>query len=84
MQVEQISFAVERAAEMVEEMAEAAANRLPQGKLHDSAEFVEKLAEEIDKVAHLSVDLLEKVEEMEKKVDSFLDSAIQGKKADVR
>ncbi|XP_028757395.1 uncharacterized protein LOC114716550 [Neltuma alba] len=78
-ELEQISDVVEEVADKVEEVAEAAAKHLPEGKLQDAAEFIDKLAEEIEKNAHLAGDLLEKVEDMGDEVDSFLDSNNQDK-----
>ncbi|XP_028797101.1 uncharacterized protein LOC114752526 [Neltuma alba] len=81
---EEVSDVVEEVAEKVEEVAEAASKHLPEGKLQDAAEFVEEVAEKIDEEAHLAGDVLEKVEEMGKEVDSFVDSSThQDKTVDV-
>ena len=42
-------------------MAEEAVKHLPDGKLRDAVEFVEKVAEDIDKHAERAEDELEKV-----------------------
>ncbi|KAI9106493.1 hypothetical protein K1719_022021 [Acacia pycnantha] len=74
-ELEEISEVVEEVADAVEELAETAAKNLPEGKLHDAAEFIDKLAQEVEKDAHIAGHLLEKVEEtLERKVDSFIDS----------
>ncbi|XP_054796558.1 uncharacterized protein LOC129301953 isoform X2 [Prosopis cineraria] len=78
-EMEKISDVVEEVAEKVEEVAEAAAEHLPEGKLQDVAELIENLAEQIDKDAHLAGDVLDKVEEMVKEVDSFVDADAQEK-----
>ncbi|KAI4337658.1 hypothetical protein L6164_016044 [Bauhinia variegata] len=67
---EHVADVVEEVAENVEKVAEGAATHLPKGKLHDFAEFVEKVAQEIDRDANLAEHALEKVEEMEKEVES--------------
>ncbi|KAI9106497.1 hypothetical protein K1719_022025 [Acacia pycnantha] len=73
-ELEEISDAVEEVAEKVDEVAEAAAKHLPEGKLQDAAEFIEKVAERIDENAHIAGDVLHKVEEMGKEVESLLGS----------
>lgn len=45
----------------VEKVAEKAVKNLPKGKLHDVAEFVEKVAEDIEEHAQNADDALEKV-----------------------
>ncbi|XP_030542706.1 uncharacterized protein LOC115749850 isoform X4 [Rhodamnia argentea] len=64
---------VEEMAEKVEHVAEEVAEHLPDGKLKDAVTLVEHLAETADKDAHLAGDIIDKVEEVEKDVDSFME-----------
>ncbi|XP_061364225.1 uncharacterized protein LOC133307690 [Gastrolobium bilobum] len=79
-EAEQIADVVEEVAEGVEKVAEGAVKNIPEGKLHDTAEFVEKIAEDIDKQAKNAEDALEKVEDMEKEFESFLESTTHQEK----
>ncbi|KAI3412787.1 uncharacterized protein J3R85_016912 [Psidium guajava] len=64
---------VEEVAEKVEHVAEEVTEHLPDGKLKDAAALVEHWAETVDKDAHLAGDIIDKVEEVEKDVDSFME-----------
>lgn len=48
-------------AEKVDKVAEEALKHLPEGKIHDAVEFVEKVAEDVEKRAQRAEDALEKV-----------------------
>ncbi|KAG5063945.1 hypothetical protein GLYMA_02G210300v4 [Glycine max] len=65
---------IEDVAEGVDKVAEEAVKHLPDGKFRDAVEFVEKVAEDIDKRAERAEDALEKVENMEKEFESFIES----------
>ncbi|KAB1219985.1 hypothetical protein CJ030_MR3G020092 [Morella rubra] len=68
---------IEKVAEEVEKLAEEVANQFPEGgKVQNAATFVENIAKETIKDAHLAEDVIEKVEEVEKEVESFVDPAI--------
>ncbi|TKY56289.1 hypothetical protein E2542_SST20732 [Spatholobus suberectus] len=82
-EAERVADIVEEVAEGVEKVAEGAVEHLPKGKLHDAAEFVEKVAADIDKHAQNVEDVLEKVEDMEKEVDSFFESTTRQEKSTV-
>ncbi|XVF36648.1 hypothetical protein REPUB_Repub19eG0075200 [Reevesia pubescens] len=72
---ENISDAVEAVAEKVEKIADEIGDQLPEGgKLRATLELVEDLAEETAKNAHLTGDLIDKVQEMEDKMESFMES----------
>ncbi|RDX76214.1 hypothetical protein CR513_43815, partial [Mucuna pruriens] len=80
-EAERVADIVEEVAEGVEKVAEEAVKHLPKGKLHDAAELVEKVAADIDKHAQNAEDVLEKVEDMEKEVDSFFESTTRQEKS---
>ncbi|KAE8725976.1 Detected protein of unknown function [Hibiscus syriacus] len=72
---EHISDVVEQVAEKVEKVADEVGDQLPDGgKLRASLELVEDLAQEAAKDAHLAGDLIDKVQEMEDKLESFMES----------
>ncbi|XP_022772287.1 uncharacterized protein LOC111314932 [Durio zibethinus] len=72
---EQISDVVEEVAEKVEKIADEVGDQLPDGgKLQATLEVVEDLAEETAKNARLAGDLIDKVQEMEDKLESFMES----------
>lgn len=58
---EQIAEAIESVAEKVEQVADDIGNHLPEGKLKDVAEFVENVAKETARGAHLVDAAIEKV-----------------------
>ncbi|KAK8580379.1 hypothetical protein V6N13_143485 [Hibiscus sabdariffa] len=72
---EHISDVVEEVAEKVEKIADEMGDQLPDGgKLRATLELVEDLAEETAKNAHLAGDLIDKVQEMEDKLETFMES----------
>ncbi|XP_027333895.1 uncharacterized protein LOC113848521 [Abrus precatorius] len=79
-EAEQVADIVEEVAEEVEKVAEGVVKHLPEGKLHDAVESVEKVAEDIDKHAQNAEDVLEKVENVEKEVESFIESTARREK----
>ncbi|KAK7275803.1 hypothetical protein RIF29_16927 [Crotalaria pallida] len=79
-EVERVADIVEEVAETVEKVADVATKNLPEGKLHDAAEIVGQVAENIDMLAENAGNALEKVEEMGKEMESFIEStALQEK-----
>ncbi|XP_051137780.1 uncharacterized protein LOC127255996 isoform X1 [Andrographis paniculata] len=70
--VEKIADAVEHVAEEVDKVAEGIGAALPDGGLKSMVHFVEVLAEETAKDAQNVEDLMDKVEELDEKVDEFL------------
>ncbi|XP_062118571.1 uncharacterized protein LOC133832213 [Humulus lupulus] len=81
--VEAVAEAVEKVAEKVEDIAEDIADKLPEnGKLKDAVLFIEKVAHETAKDAHFVDDFIEKVEEVEEKVESFLEGPVQEDEAE--
>ncbi|KAF3439240.1 hypothetical protein FNV43_RR17515 [Rhamnella rubrinervis] len=80
--VEKVAEIVETVAETVEEVADDIADQLPQdGKLHDAVRVVESIAKQSAIDAHLVDDLIEKVEEMEEKVENLLEPVLQDQEA---
>ncbi|XP_059455356.1 uncharacterized protein LOC132185615 [Corylus avellana] len=72
--VEAVAEVIEKVAEQVDKVAEEVADHLPAGgKLQQAATLIEHLAEETAKSAHLVDEAIEKVEEMEKQVESWID-----------
>ncbi|XP_017429798.1 uncharacterized protein LOC108337729 isoform X2 [Vigna angularis] len=63
---------IEEVAEEVDKVAEEAVQHLPEGKFRDAVELVEKVAEDVEKRAQRAEDALEKVENIEKELDSFI------------
>nr|KYP72621.1 hypothetical protein KK1_005217 [Cajanus cajan] len=80
-EAERVADIVEEVSEGVEKIAEGAVKHLPKGKLHDVAELVEKVAADVDKHAEIAQDIFEKVEDVEKEVDSFFESTTRRKKS---
>ncbi|KAG6624519.1 uncharacterized protein LOC122298645 [Carya illinoinensis] len=71
---EDVTETIERVAEKVEDVAEEVADHLPAGgKLKDAAMFIENLARETAKDAHLVDEVIDKVQEIEDKVESFFE-----------
>ncbi|KAF5468116.1 hypothetical protein F2P56_012295 [Juglans regia] len=71
---EDVAEAVEKVADQVGKVAEDIADDLPgSGKLKDAATFIENLAKETAKAAHLADELIDEVQEVEEKVDSFIE-----------
>nr|XP_043635256.1 uncharacterized protein LOC122606471 [Erigeron canadensis] len=74
-ETEKVVDCVEEVAETVDKVAKDVEGTLPQdGKWRKAAVFVERLAEEISKEAHLVDDFLHEVEEVEEKVELLWDS----------
>ncbi|KAB2082932.1 hypothetical protein ERO13_A05G223100v2 [Gossypium hirsutum] len=72
---EQITDVVEDVAGKVEEIADQVGEQLPDGgKLRATLELVEDLAEGTAKNAHLAGDLIDKVQEIEDKMESLMDA----------
>ncbi|XP_048437352.1 uncharacterized protein LOC103940295 isoform X3 [Pyrus x bretschneideri] len=73
--VEDVAEVVEKVAGQVEKVADDIADHLPEGRLQEAARIVESVAREAGKDAALADDLIEKVEEVEKEVDSIIEQA---------
>lgn len=72
-----IAEVVEKVAEEVVEIADLLNNKLPEGgKLKNAVDIVENLAKEIVKDANIAEDIINKVEDFEKEVDSLIAPAI--------
>ncbi|MED6133517.1 hypothetical protein PIB30_028945 [Stylosanthes scabra] len=76
-EAEKIVDMVEDVAERVEKVAEEAAHKLPDGKLQDAAEYIESLAEKIDKSAEMAEAALEKIEDISENLEAMAESAKQ-------
>ncbi|XP_044475122.1 uncharacterized protein LOC123203030 [Mangifera indica] len=74
--VEDVAEFVEMVAEGVEKVAEDVSDNLPAGKLKDAIDRIEEVAETAAKDAHLVDDFIDKVEGLEKQVDTAIDQAI--------
>ncbi|KAK1555380.1 hypothetical protein Q3G72_025586 [Acer saccharum] len=69
---EHVAEIVEDVAEKVEKVAEEVADHLPQGgRLKDAVTLIENVAKETAKDAHLADQFIEKVEDVEREVESF-------------
>ncbi|XP_021808224.1 uncharacterized protein LOC110751959 [Prunus avium] len=79
--VEDVAEMVEKVAGQVEKVADDIADHLPQGDLQKAARFVENVAREAGKGASLADDLIEKVEDVDKELDSIIDQANEKIKA---
>ncbi|KAI4388714.1 hypothetical protein MLD38_001019 [Melastoma candidum] len=72
---ELVTETIEKVAEGVEKVAEEIEERLPEGgKLRAAVEAVDKVAKAAAKGAELAGDVIDKVEEVEKDVDSFMEA----------
>ncbi|XP_021284604.1 uncharacterized protein LOC110416825 [Herrania umbratica] len=72
---ERITDVVEEVAEKVEKIADEVGDRLPEGgKLQATLQLVEDLAEETAENARRAGDLIDKVQEMEDKMESYMES----------
>ncbi|CAA2962987.1 Hypothetical predicted protein [Olea europaea subsp. europaea] len=69
--VEKIADAVEKVAEEVDKAAENIAESLPEGALKNVVNLVEDLAEETAKDAQKVEDLMDKIEEIDDKVEAY-------------
>lgn len=68
-----IAEVVEKVAEEVVEIAELLTNKLPEGgKLKNAVDDIENVAKEIVKDANIAEDIINKVEDFEKEVDSLV------------
>ncbi|XP_055834107.1 uncharacterized protein LOC129902749 [Solanum dulcamara] len=74
--VEKVAEAVEKVAEDVDKAAEEFAANLPQGKLRGIVESIEHLAEETEKDAQSVQDLMDKVEEVDEKLEAFISNQL--------
>ncbi|KAK4352366.1 hypothetical protein RND71_027884 [Anisodus tanguticus] len=75
--VEKVAEAVEKVADDVDKAAEEFAAKLPQGgKLRGIVESIEHLAEETEKDAQLVQDLMDKVEEVDEKLEAFISNQL--------
>ncbi|KAM3710234.1 hypothetical protein ACJW30_01G013800 [Castanea mollissima] len=79
---EEVVEVVEKVAEEVDKVAEEISEHLPEGgKLRVAAKIIEKVAEKTAKDAQLVEDVIDKVEAVEKDVESLIDPVIdQAKK----
>ncbi|XAR62124.1 hypothetical protein NMG60_11016753 [Bertholletia excelsa] len=69
-----VTEVIEKVAEEVEKVADEVADDLPEGtKLKEAMEFIEEKAKETAKKAHWAEELIDKVEEVEKEVESFVE-----------
>ncbi|XP_062157614.1 uncharacterized protein LOC133865257 [Alnus glutinosa] len=72
--VEAVAEIIEKVAEKVDKVAEDVADHLPAGgRLREAATLIEHLAEETAKGAHLVDEAIEKVEEVERQVESLIE-----------
>ncbi|KAM7518544.1 hypothetical protein LguiB_017506 [Lonicera macranthoides] len=77
--VEQITNSVESVAEKLHEVAENIEESLPQGNLRNVFDFIENTAEEIAKGADVAGDLIDKIQEVEDKVEAFIEQSERAK-----
>ncbi|CAL0317852.1 unnamed protein product [Lupinus luteus] len=82
-EAKEIADIVEEVSEKVDEVAEEVEKELPEGKLQDAAEFIEKVAEDINKHTRNAEDALQKVEGIEKELESLIESAPHQEKTTV-
>ncbi|CAA2989550.1 uncharacterized protein LOC111380830 [Olea europaea var. sylvestris] len=73
-QVEQIVEVVEKVAEKVDKIADDIMDDLPEGQLKNIVNYVEDIAEKTAKNADSIGDLIDKVQEVEDQVESFVES----------
>ncbi|CAN4092407.1 unnamed protein product [Withania somnifera] len=78
--VEKVAEAVEKVADDVDKAAEEFAAKLPEGgKLRGIVESIEHLAEETEKDALLVQGLMDKVEEVDEKLEAFINNQFTAK-----
>ncbi|KAJ7958964.1 Phage capsid scaffolding protein (GPO) serine peptidase [Quillaja saponaria] len=70
---ENVTEIVEKVADEVDKVAEEIADHLPKGKLQKVVRFVEKAAEETSKDADVAEQVFDKLEDVEKEVESFFE-----------
>ncbi|KAL5556530.1 hypothetical protein UlMin_038766 [Ulmus minor] len=75
--IEAVAEVIEDVAEKVEDIADDIGDNLENGKLKDLANLVEDVARETAKDAHMVDQFIEKVEEVEDKVESFIEPVIK-------
>ncbi|KAM7518546.1 hypothetical protein LguiB_017508 [Lonicera macranthoides] len=73
--VERITNKVESTAGKLHEVAEHIEESLPHGKLRNAFDFIENTAEEIAKGANVAGDLIDKIQEVDEKVDIFIEQS---------
>uniref|UniRef100_A0A5B6YJ18 Uncharacterized protein n=1 Tax=Davidia involucrata TaxID=16924 RepID=A0A5B6YJ18_DAVIN len=74
---EHVTEAIEKVAEEVEKVAEEVAEELPEGgKLKNAFVFVENVAKKTAKDAQIGEEIIDKVEEIEKDVESLIEPVI--------
>ncbi|THG13517.1 hypothetical protein TEA_012089 [Camellia sinensis var. sinensis] len=72
--VEHVTEVIEKVAEEVEKVAEDVGDELPEGgKLRGAFERVENVAKKAAKDAHFAEEMIDKVEEVEKEVEEFME-----------
>ncbi|KAE8714362.1 Detected protein of unknown function [Hibiscus syriacus] len=71
--VEAATDIVEKVAEQVEGVADDIGNHLPEGRLKDALEIVEDIAKNTADGARLAGEFIDKVEEVEEKVESWME-----------
>ncbi|KAB2093243.1 hypothetical protein ES319_A02G083400v1 [Gossypium barbadense] len=69
---EEVTDIVEKVAGQVEEVADDIGNHMPEGRLKNALQFVEDMAQNTADGARLAGDLIDKVEEVEGKVESWM------------
>ncbi|MBA0555851.1 hypothetical protein Golob_026002 [Gossypium lobatum] len=69
---EEVTDIVEKVAGQVEEVADDIGNHLPEGRLKNALQFVEDMAQNTADGARLAGDLIDKVEEVEGKVETWM------------
>ncbi|CAN1188654.1 hypothetical protein LINPERHAP2_LOCUS39452 [Linum perenne] len=74
--VEKVAEVVENVAEQIEKVADEMGNNMniPAGKLKDAFEFIEDVADKTEKGAQLTGDVIDKVQELEEKVDAYIET----------
>ncbi|CAH9105132.1 unnamed protein product [Cuscuta epithymum] len=76
-QAEEVVHRLEKVAEVVDKVAEDVGENLPAGKLKDAVALVEHAAEKADKDAERLGELIDKVEEMEDRVEDGIESLVE-------
>ncbi|CAK7347196.1 unnamed protein product [Dovyalis caffra] len=67
--VEAVAETVEKVADKVDKVAEDFADSLPEGRVKQAARFIENIAEDAEKDAHLVDEAIEKIEEIQIELD---------------
>ncbi|KAG5251019.1 plastid-targeted protein [Salix suchowensis] len=83
---ETVAETVEKVADKVDKVAEDLADILPEGKLKQAARYIEDIAEEAEKDAHLVDEAIEKLEEIEiglkEEAERFVQTNAKSKEAE--